>query len=390
MSEVHLVTGATGFVGGSLVLELLKQTDSRVICVVRSNDGAAGAQARLETSLAAAALAYEAAELLPEIGRRCAAVPGDILQPLCGIGGLTATVTEIWHCAASLRFEDENETEIFLHNVRGTENVLRLGAELRVPKLNYISTAYVAGSRTGRITEELPDPGTVTNNFYERSKIQAELMVAAAASFHTRILRPSIVIGHSRTLAATSFTGLYGFIRELTRFKRRVARKLGGYLTHRPLRIWAEELAGLNFIPVDAVASTAVGISRSNTPARIFHLTNDCPALLGASMRLLFRELGLREPRFVGSSLPFTSIDEAFDKAIRFYRSYFLNAKVFDRSNTDSIMGPAQWNMDEENLLRHVRWYLAHLSNPADSPERRSLPGYLPHTAVQEETRAQL
>jgi hypothetical protein len=88
-------------------------------------------------------------------------------------------------------------------------------------------------------------------------------------------------------------------VRELTKFKRKVARKLGGYLAHRPLRIWADELVGLNFIPVDAVASNAVRISLSNTTARTFHLTNDCNASLGESIRVLFRELCLRSPRFV-------------------------------------------------------------------------------------------
>src|SRR5215472_1983499 len=167
MSEVHLVTGATGFVGGNLVLELLKQTDAQVVCLVRSQDGTAGARARLHSSLMAAARAYHSMELLPEIERRCRAVAGDILEPLCGIIATPGTISELWHCAASLQFEEENEAEIFLHNVGGTENVLQLAALLRVPKLNYISTAYVSGSRSGRILEELPAPDTPTNNFYE-------------------------------------------------------------------------------------------------------------------------------------------------------------------------------------------------------------------------------
>lgn len=375
MSKLHFVTGATGFVGGALVLELLRQTDAHVVCLVRGKDGAT-AEGRLRTSLAAAARACHSPELLPEIARRCRAVEGDILQSLSGCMGVPGSAAELWHCAASLRFEEENQADIYLHNVRGTENVLELAEQLRVQHFNYISTAYVAGGRSGLIVEELPAADTPTNNLYEQSKIKAELLVAASRQFQTRIMRPSIVIGHSRTLVTTGFTGLYGFIGELKRFRRKVARRLGGYLTHRPLRIWADEFAAINFIPVDAVASNAVRISLSNSTARIFHLTNECSALLGESLRALFCELCLRSPRFVGASSEFTSIDEAFDSAIRFYRSYLSNSKTFDRTNTDAIVGESasRYDMTAEDLLRYIRWYLAYLSGVENSPSTGESP----------------
>jgi nucleoside-diphosphate-sugar epimerase len=366
MNETHLVTGGTGFVGGALILELLSETDAQVLCLVRSKGGIDAAQARLQSSLATAARSYHRTDLLGEIEHRCRAVPGDILEPLCGNETVArGTVSEVWHCAASLQFEDENEAEIFAHNVRGTKNVLDLATHSRAPKFNYVSTAYVAGSRTGQILEELPSPETQTNNSYEKSKIVAELTVASEGHMHTRIFRPSIVIGHSRTLMATSFTGLYGFIRELSRFKRKVARRLGGYLAHRQLRIWADEQVPVNLIPVDMVASSAVRISRSNSARRIFHLTNDSPVAVEESLRILFREAEMRVPRYVGSSAEFTSIDEAFDRAIRFYRSYLSNAKVFDRTNSESVLGPSALssNLQGGNLLRHIRWYMAYLAD---------------------------
>ena len=48
--------------------------------------------------------------------------------------------------------------------------------------------------------------GTETNNQYERSKVDAEA-VMADSNLHYRVFRPSIVIGHSRTLAAESSMG---------------------------------------------------------------------------------------------------------------------------------------------------------------------------------------
>lgn len=312
--------------------------------------------------------------LIPDIERRCHAIAGDILEPVCGNrAGLDAPAPEVWHCAASLQFEDEYEPEIFAHNVHGTANVLQFARRLKAKTFNYISTAYVSGSRSGRILEELPSFDTPTNNLYEKSKIQAEMMVAATGDFHIRILRPSIVVGHSRTLAATSFSGLYGFIRELTRFKRKVARRLGGYLAHRPLRVWANELTPVNLIPVDAVASNAVKISLSRSTAPIFHLTNDCPLPAGASVAGVFKEVALRNPRFVSSAVEFTSIDERLDRAIRFYRSYLSGMKVFDRTHTDAVLGRAasEWNMEEGKFSRYIRWYLSLL---ADAQTREAPP----------------
>jgi nucleoside-diphosphate-sugar epimerase len=366
MNETHLVTGGTGFVGGALILELMSETDAQVLCLVRSKDGFDAAQARLQSSLATAARSYHRTDLLGEIERRCRAIPGDILEPLCcNETVVRGTVSEVWHCAASLQFEDENDAEIFAHNVHGTKNVLDLATRSRAPKFNYVSTAYVAGSRTGPILEELPLPETQTNNSYERSKIFAELIVANKGHMHTRIFRPSIVIGHSRTLMATSFTGLYGFIRELCRFKRKVARRLGGYLAHRHLCIWADEQVPINLIPVDMVASSVVRISRSNSARRIFHLTNDRPVAVEEILKILFHEVDMRAPRYVKSSAEFTSIDEVFDHAIRFYRSYLSNAKVFDRTNSESVLGASALssNLRGENLLRHIRWYMAHLAD---------------------------
>jgi nucleoside-diphosphate-sugar epimerase len=365
MSDIHLVTGATGFVGGAITLELLGQTDAEVVCIVRSTGGLAAAQDRLATSLIASARAFGRQDLSREIHRRCRAVPGDILQPICGVAAdAVGRVSEVWHCAASLKYEEENRSEILAHNVGGTEHVLSLARRINAPIFNYISTAYVAGSRSGRILETLPSIETPTNNFYEKSKIMAELRVDAAEGHHTRILRPSIVIGDSQTLAATSFTGLYGFMSQLTKFKNRVARRLGGYLSHRALRIWADEHVPVNLIPVDVLARNAVRISRSRSSANIFHLTNDCPTPVGESMPILFSALGLRAPRFVSSCLEFTSLDEALDRAIQFYRSYLSHAKIFDRTNADAVLGvdaaASHVPVRGERLLSFIRWYLAH------------------------------
>lgn len=59
MTVIHLLSGATGFIGGAVVLELLRDPESEVYVLVRGQDPAQ-ARRRLCNALTAAATAYDA------------------------------------------------------------------------------------------------------------------------------------------------------------------------------------------------------------------------------------------------------------------------------------------------------------------------------------------
>ena len=182
-TEHHLVTGATGFVGGAMVLELLDKTPDRVSCLVRPT-ARLTAQQRLHRSLRATATAYDAEHLLDQIDARCTAIPGDITRPGCGTDvDALGRFDQIWHSAASLEFEDQRAEQINLHNVIGTQGMLDIARRRDVPVFNYVSTAYVCGTRSGVI---LAQPHTERpasmNNEYERSKADRRTGSAALRS----------------------------------------------------------------------------------------------------------------------------------------------------------------------------------------------------------------
>ena len=178
MKAVHLVTGATGFVGAALILELLAQTRDDVIALVRP--GACTPEARFQQELLHAGAAYESAVDPAAALSRCRVVTGDVTLNGCGIDGENlGRVTHVWHCAASLRYEDRYADEIRAINVEGTRQVLQLAESLGAETFNHISTAYVAGRTTGTIHERRMVDVQV-NNAYERSKVDAE------ASFRKR------------------------------------------------------------------------------------------------------------------------------------------------------------------------------------------------------------
>lgn len=356
-----LLTGVTGFVGGAIALELLRRTDAHLVCLVRPRDNDP-APARLLASLQATAEMYGVPLTEADIAR-CRALPGDITMPTGGIDvGELTNITEFWHVAASLAFEDERAEEISLHNEQGTKSIVDLARKCDCTTFNYVSTAYVAGAQRGIIAETVVPESTLPNNHYERSKIAAERIVGEAGFDTTRIFRPSIVIGHSETHIATTFSGLYGFIRGLQRARDEVRESLGDLLKFRPLRLLADSNTPVNFIPIDYMARAAVNIAAQGDGINIYHLANSAPPKLADCWDSLTDVLGMIRPLFVDNPDEFTLIDQKVDERMNFYRPYMNDEKHFSVSNAEKVLGldALSCPLRADDIAQHVAWYLTH------------------------------
>ena len=85
-----------------------------------------------------------------------------------------------------------------------------LRAAKSLERLAYVSTAYVAGKRTGVVYEHELVMGQDFKNHYESTKFQAEVWVREQLDqVPTTILRPAIVVGDSRTGETEKFDGPY-------------------------------------------------------------------------------------------------------------------------------------------------------------------------------------
>jgi nucleoside-diphosphate-sugar epimerase len=176
-----LLTGATGLIGGDVLLRLLRADRSlRADVLVRDSARWTGLVRRLgplyeRVTPVRADLADEALGLRTAERRR-----------------LCAETTLIIHCAADTRFS-RPLPEARRHNRDGTRRVLELAAECGgLQRLVHVSTAFVAGRATGTIPErELTPDGWV--NAYEQSKHEAERLVRAA-HLPWVIVRPSTVV----------------------------------------------------------------------------------------------------------------------------------------------------------------------------------------------------
>lgn len=373
--EAQLVTGATGFVGSALVLELLRRTDAHLVCLVRPGSTPVGE--RLTAALRTAALAYEEDPAIHDaIEQRCHAIAGDVSLPECGGAPLPPFhYSQVWHSAASLRFEDRYAEEIVNINTHGARHTLAWARAAGVRQFNYMSTAYVSGSGIGRILETACG-GAETNNLYERSKIDAEAIITGQRDIGVRVFRPSIVVGHSRTRAATNFSGMYGFLRQLNSFRGMMQRTQSRLLGETSIKVQLQVGAPVDLVPIDRVVDNAVTIMHATDPAPgevdYYHLTNPLAPQVDRVVSLMFEELGLCAPSFVDEHDELEWLDERFNRRIGFYRSYMRGDRTFDRSNVEHRVGPESsvaYAMTDDVLRDYYRWYLERLDT-----SRQSLP----------------
>ncbi|WP_253719429.1 SDR family oxidoreductase, partial [Staphylococcus aureus] len=90
------------------------------------------------------------------------------------------------------------------------------------------------------------------------------------------IFRPSIIVGDSETGEADSEFTLYGFMRALDVFKRRIARSSDK--ADVIYRVVGSKNATSNFVPVNYVADILALAASKAEAGKIYNITNPSPA----------------------------------------------------------------------------------------------------------------
>lgn len=132
---------------------------------------------------------------------------------------LAQETDSIYHLGASVALNDPLQ-KLRQVNLMGTASMLKLARLAHkyggIDRFVYLSTAYVAGQRTGRIYESDLIKGQDFNNPYERVKFEAEQLVESEKKrLPISIIRPSMVVGNSQTGKTAAFNVIYGPLRLL-------------------------------------------------------------------------------------------------------------------------------------------------------------------------------
>jgi thioester reductase-like protein len=320
-----LLTGYPGFIGKRLAAELLAdRSDLRIAALV---------EPRMLDAAREAADGEDRIEVLA----------GDIAERGLGLDDgdqerLRSEVTHVFHLAAiyNLAVPLPAATRV---NVGGTGNVLEfcLAAE-GLERLAYVSTAYVAGTRTGIVYEHELLMGQGFKNHYESTKFQAEVWVRQLMDrVPTTILRPAIVVGDSRTGETQKFDGPYYILRTISRMER----------SGRPVAQFGRSEALFNVVPVDyivaAIAAMAFDPAAAGEPR---HRTDPEPLQSHELFEALSHEYAGRAPRFripprlVEASLRFEPVRKAFGGTPRESVTYLNHPVAFDARRAIELLTP--------------------------------------------------
>ena len=322
---LSLLTGFPGFIGRRLVKHLLDEDpETAVVALVEPR--------MLEA-------AREAAATID--GQRIEVLAGDITDRRLALEDsdydrLRSEVRRVFHLAAiyDLAVPVELAQRV---NVEGTGNVLEfcLAAE-GLERLAYVSTAYVAGWRSGVVYEHELIMGQEFKNHYESTKFQAEVWVREAMDrVPTTIVRPAIVVGDSQTGETQKFDGPYYMLRAIAQSER----------ARRPIPQFGRLEATFNVVPVDyVVAAIAAAAAEPEAQDQTLHLVDPDPVTSRELVTLLSEGYAGRPPQgrippsLVSASLRVPLVRERFGGTPRESIPYLNHPVRFDTRRAMNVL----------------------------------------------------
>jgi nucleoside-diphosphate-sugar epimerase len=346
-----LLTGYPGFIGRRLA-DRLADAGARVTALVEPR---------------MAAVARHAS------GGRIEVIEGDIARRRLGLAGadwerLTAEVRHVFHLAAVYDLGVPLELAQRV-NVDGTGNVLELcRACERLERLNYVSTAYVAGMRKGLVYEHELVLGQGFKNHYESTKFQAEVWVRQELDrVPTTIYRPAIVVGDSRSGETQKFDGPYFLLRAIALCERRGL----------PIPQFGRSGAPFNVVPVDFVLDALIAGAREPAAAgRTFHLVDPEPVTAAELLGILAEAYAGRGPSYrlppqlVATALRSPAVRAMFGGAPSQSIRYLNHSVRFDARRAAEVLGGAaglRVPRFAEYASALVRFFREHEDDPAYS-----------------------
>lgn len=255
-----LLTGATGFLGVYLLIELLKQTEDEVICLIRAKN-----EKEAEDKLKAQFQAFRVK--VPRSYDRVKFLCGDLGKPYLGLDAseflkLSREVKRIYHSGAHVHHLLDYAA-LRNENVESTLALIELATLVRPKEIHYVSSIAAALGREGgllteKVSATLP-PAAMPG--YPLTKWASEKLLAEASikGVKVKIYRPGQILGDANS-GAVPLKGVHFLL------------FLKGCIQcgHAPKR-----RSVLSFIPVDALARSIVSLSHAKSSQMVFHLSHE-------------------------------------------------------------------------------------------------------------------
>lgn len=387
--KIHLITGATGFVGKYLANAFLEKGENVWIIVRPLRNVSALARAR--------EIFHEYSSKWPSAFR---VIDGDVMIENLSIADsivdeLKNHEVVLWHLAANLSFASENRADVQKTNYIGTANVVNFANKV-AKEFIHMSTAYVCGNSSSFGENEL-NKGQKFRNHYEKSKFEAEKYVRENCKLPYIIFRPSVIIGDAYRGKAEGCTfGYYRYMFMFYFFKKQVLKALRKNsfiafflkvlrtkydvkddILKMPFLIIPYPKGGrINLVTVDYVIKSMISLYEKNLRNVTAHLTHNEPPLFNFMLHAVLYDLGYRDMKLVPVPVwIFRIIVNCFYffvvpirkyvKSVMWYVPYFTEPCEFERSMIENYLeNPPVISREltkkiniyaKENILEHIK-----------------------------------
>jgi NAD(P)-dependent dehydrogenase (short-subunit alcohol dehydrogenase family) len=263
----YFITGATGFIGQQLILQLIERPGAIHVLARK------GSEHKLD----------ELRHRLGSKARRLHVWPGDITKKNLGLSKeaterLKGKVKHFFHLAAEYNILSKNVERQVLVNVEGTRNAVQFAQAVHAKCFHYCSSIAVAGQYKGYFREDMYEEAVQVEQPYFQTKFRAEGVVRKECGIPYRIYRPGIVVGHSKTGEISKIDGPY----YLFPFLKSVRSILPPWMP-----LLGPEGARINIVPVDFVVKAMDYLAhRKGLDGRCFHLVDPHPKRVGELLNI--------------------------------------------------------------------------------------------------------
>lgn len=359
--KLAFITGVTGYVGCHLADKLLRQ-GYRVIALVRESGRQRSAQVRAMAAIEQ--VDANAGQYLDDL----IVIAGDVqetaavlLQKIRAQIG-TTPIDEVWHCAATFLFREQDRADVKAINIEGVRHMLELVLQINEgapPRYFHVGTAYSTGQELEIVPEAYVPGNTGFRSLYEWSKYEGETVVHAYQAEHgldATIFRPAIIVG-SRETKAVSHSAYYQVCDAIYRLRKHFEKKDADFDGVFDVRLIGHSRARANFVPIDFVIKAmqlVAEVSSLATPElKVFNIVNEDPPRIGMIHETVCRSLDVHGLRLVEEAVftdkPMNAVERLLARSVAFQAPYMVRDIKFATERFREIVPLAKLPVPQVN-----------------------------------------